>query len=282
MTETKTVRVLYEDAHLVIIEKPAGMLSQPGQGEAAECDDAVSYLLRRERERRHIPEGSDIVQKEPYIGVVHRLDRGVGGIMVYAKKPAAAAALSAAVSSRTMIKQYLCVTNGIPIEPRGEYRDLLYKDAKQNKVFIVDRARAGTKEAVLSYEVLKTAHVAGEDYALLLVTLGTGRSHQIRAQLSHHGTPIVADGKYGGRRPPRSAELLEFADDTALSPGEIALFSHRLAFAHPGNAQNRENGRGKRNGNGRKAKNAEPTARFADIDLTAEPDKTVIPWGFFT
>ncbi len=270
MTKEKNgVRILAEDAHLVIIEKPAGMLSQPGQGEAAECEDAVSYLVARERARRRIPEGSD-VERAPYIGVVHRLDRGVGGVMVYAKQPRAAAELSRQVATRAMTKEYLCVTNGIPAEAVGEYRDCLYKDAKQNKVFVVDRMRAGTKEAWLTYEVLETVRVEEEDYALLRVTLGTGRSHQIRAQLSHHGTPIVADGKYGGRRPPK--ELPLFADCTALLPGEIALFSHRLAFAHPGNAVPKGGGKGK----GTKHK-----PRFADVDCTALPDQTVIPWAFF-
>ncbi len=271
MNETETVRILYEDAHLVIIEKPAGMLSQSGQGETAEEDDVVSFLVRREREKRRLPEGSDLEQRAPYIGIVHRLDRGVGGIMVYAKKPQAAAVLSAMVGQRTMTKQYLCVTNGIPAQPSGTYCDLLYKDARQNKVFVVDRARAGTKEAILSYEVLDCADIDGEPYALLRVTLGTGRSHQIRAQLSHHGTPIVADGKYGGRRPAKTVPGFEMCD--ALPAGTIALFSHRLAFAHPGNAVPKRNGK--------KGKNEKRRDVFADIDLCVLPDQEVIPWAFF-
>ncbi|MBQ8576385.1 MAG: RluA family pseudouridine synthase [Clostridia bacterium] len=262
---TKTPEILYEDPHLVLVRKPAGWLSQPGKDGSADDCDLVSYLEEQERARRRIPVGSDVVLHDPYIGVVHRLDRGVGGVMVYVKKPRAAAVLSDMVQKRDMTKQYLCIVHGIPAEKEGEYRDYLFRDAKQNKVYVVDRVRNGVKEAVLSYRVLETVQRPdGETLSLLLVTLGTGRSHQIRAQLSHHGTPIVADGKYGGRRP----------GGITLDEGEIALYSHHLAFAHPANVPG---GSGKTKG--KKARTGKPA--FADIDCRVYPDAAVLPWGWF-
>ena len=185
------MKILYEDKHIVCVEKPVGVLSQSGAGDSA-LPDLVTLLTERE---------AALGNPEPYIGVVHRLDAGVGGAMVYAKKPYAAAALSEAIRGRDFTKEYLCVVSGRPQEDAGEYRDLLWKDAKANKVYVVDRTRNGVKEASLSYRVLQTVERDGEIYSLLRVTLGTGRSHQIRCQLSHHGTPILCDGKYGGHRP---------------------------------------------------------------------------------
>ncbi len=274
MNRTDEPQILYEDPYLTLAVKPALWLSQSGKDEAAGLPDMVSYLCARQRAARRVPEGSDVTSWEPYVGVVHRLDFGVGGLMVYAKKPRAAAVLSDAVATRTMTKQYLCVTNGVPAEPAGEYRDLLYKDAKQNKVYVVDTPRVGVKEAVLSYEVLAQTAINGELYALLRVTLGTGRSHQIRAQLSHHGTPIVGDGKYGGRR--MTADDASAVGAILPAHGELALFSHRLAFSHPANAEKTK--KNIRHGGKRTAK----SETYADIDLTVYPDAETLPWAYFS
>lgn len=284
--------ILYEDAYLAVVKKPAGWLSQSsadmpradekGGVTAADSRDMTAWLTEHERQMSKHPEGSDVYAHDPYIGVVHRLDRGVGGVMVYAKKPRAAAVLSDAVQKREMVKQYLCVVSGIPNEHEGAYRDLLYKDAKQNKVYVVDRMRTGVKEAYLTYQVRQTCTVDGEDYALLLVTLGTGRSHQIRAQLSAHGTPIVGDGKYGGHRPDALKGKVRdgdgIADTYALGEGEIALFSHRLAFAHPGNAPvGTKTGRQKKKRKGTQ----NDAVRYRDIDISCMPDARCLPWGWF-
>ncbi len=252
------MKILYEDKHIVCVEKPVGMLSQSGAGDTA-LSDLVSHLTEREAQNGN---------PEPYIGVVHRLDAGVGGAMVYAKKPYAAAALSEAIRGRDFTKEYLCVVSGRPMEDAGEYRDLLWKDAKANKVYVVDRTRNGVKEALLSYRVLQTVERDGEVYSLLRVTLGTGRSHQIRCQLSHHGTPILCDGKYGGHRP---------AD---VSMAGIALWSYHLAFVHPANMSKAESNQEKPL-SARMQKRQAKKPVFENPDIVCLPDWNVVPWGWF-
>ena len=108
--------ILFEDKHIICIRKPVGVLSQSGADITA-MDDLITVLSERERSRGNA---------EPYIGVVHRLDAGVGGAMVYAKKPYTAAALSEAIRSRDFVKEYLCVVSGTPAQESGEYRDLMW------------------------------------------------------------------------------------------------------------------------------------------------------------
>lgn len=143
---------------------------------------------------------------------VHRLDTGVGGVMVYAKTGAAAARLSGCISTGGFVKEYLAVVSGRPVEPRGLMHDLLFKDQAKNKSYVVKRMRRGVREAELEYETLET----GPDTALLRLRLHTGRSHQIRVQLASRAMPILGDMKYGGVR-----------------GGGIALFACRLCFPHP-------------------------------------------------
>jgi 23S rRNA pseudouridine1911/1915/1917 synthase len=201
------IEILYEDQFLLVCLKPAGVLSQPdvtGSGE-----DMLSLLHDQLKAR----DGG-----EPYIGLVHRLDRGVGGVMVFAKRQDVAGALSTAVANRTLIKQYLAVVHGRPSEDRGVMKDYLYKDAAKNKTFVVERQRKGVKEASLAYAALATRRdtPAGE-CSLLQIRLHTGRTHQIRVQCASRGLPLIGDGKYGAR-------------DHGLP---IGLWSYRLTFAHP-------------------------------------------------
>ena len=201
------IDILYEDQFLLVCLKPAGVLSQPdvtGSGE-----DMLSLLHDQLKAR----DGG-----EPYIGLVHRLDRGVGGVMVFAKRQDVAGALSTAGANRTLVKHYLAVVHGRPSEDRGVMKDYLYKDAAKNKTFVVERQRKGVKEASLAYAALATQDdtPAGE-CSLLQIRLHTGRTHQIRVQCASRGLPLIGDGKYGAR-------------DHGLP---IGLWSYRLTFAHP-------------------------------------------------
>ena len=139
---------------------------------------------------------------------VHRLDKNVGGVMVYARHSAAAAALSRVIQEGTMIKEYVALVHGAPPES-GDWTDLLWKDSNKNKVFVVKRERRGVKKARLEFVRLTEG-----DTSLVRIRLHTGRSHQIRVQFASRGFPLVGDHKYGAR------------DD---SPAPF-LFSCRLSF----------------------------------------------------
>jgi 23S rRNA pseudouridine1911/1915/1917 synthase len=132
---------------------------------------------------------------------VHRLDQNVGGVMIFARTKQAAALLTKAIQEGAMVKEYVARVHGTPPES-GDWEDLLWKDSKKNKVFVVNRQRAGVKKARLEYRV-----IALEENSLVRVRLHTGRSHQIRVQFSSRGFPLVGDHKYGSRDP-RTAPML--------------------------------------------------------------------------
>ena len=174
------MNILFEDQHIVVCVKPVGIDSE-----------------------HELPEmlGGGIF-------TVHRLDKNVGGVMVYAKTKAAAAALSKAIQDGAMIKEYVALVHGTPPET-GDWTDLLFKDSSKNKVFVVKKERKGVKKARLEFSRLSKS-----DPALVRIRLHTGRSHQIRVQFSSRGYPLIGDHKYGAR------------DD---SPAPM-LFSCRLTF----------------------------------------------------
>lgn len=146
------------------------------------------------------------------IFTLHRLDKNVGGVMVYARTKAAAAALSKVIAQGEMVKEYVAMVHGTP-PPEGDWEDLLFKNSRKNKVFVVKRQRTGVKAARLSYRCTK----AGEQ-SLVRIRLYTGRSHQIRVQFSSRGYPLVGDHKYGSR-------------DAATEP---MLFSCCITFLYKG------------------------------------------------
>ena len=180
------MEILYSDRDLAVCVKPVGLDSE------AEVPMALQTAL-----------GGEIFP-------LHRLDKNVGGVMVYARTKTAAAALSKAIQNGEMVKEYVAKVHGNPPD-EGILTDLLFKDSRKNKVFVVKKARAGVKEAKLQYRHLGDG--------LVHVRLFTGRSHQIRVQFSSRGFPLVGDHKYGSR-----------AEKTAPM-----LFSCRITFPYKGN-----------------------------------------------
>ena len=161
--------VLFSDQDLAVCIKPVGL-------------DSETEVLEALKEQL----GGEIYP-------IHRLDKNVGGVMVYARNKKAAATLSKIVQEGNMVKEYLAMVHGTPPET-GDWEDLLWKDSRQNKAFVVKRQRAGVKKARLEYRVLQ----AGPE-SLVRIRLHTGRSHQIRVQFSSRGYPLVGDHKYGSR-----------------------------------------------------------------------------------
>ena len=163
------MKLLHTDRDFVVCVKPVGLDSE------MEVPAKLKELL-----------GGDIYP-------LHRLDKNVGGVMVYARTKQAAAALSKAIQEGHMVKQYVALVHGTPPET-GDWEDLLWKDSKKNKVFVVKRQRGGVKKARLEYRLLSP----GEN-SLVRIRLHTGRSHQIRVQFASRGFPLVGDHKYGSR-----------------------------------------------------------------------------------
>src|SRR6185312_745245 len=128
-----------------------------------------------------------------YLGLVHRLDRPVGGVMVFAKTSKAASRLSDILRRRELGRKYLAVVRGVPKKKKGVLEHYLYKDTKKNKVYTVSANHTSAKKAVLEYETISST----EQLSLLSIRLHTGRSHQIRVQLSASGFPLYGDQKYG-------------------------------------------------------------------------------------
>ena len=183
------MEILYSDKDFIICVKPVGL----------DAEHQLPDALKREF-------GGEIF-------TLHRLDLNVGGVMVYARTKGAAAALSRAIQEGTMVKEYVAKVHGQP-PVEGDWSDLLWKDAKKNKVFVVKRERGGVKKARLEYRRLST----DADTSLVRIRLHTGRSHQIRVQFASRGFPLVGDHKYGSR-------------DAATAP---ALFSCCLTFPYKG------------------------------------------------
>ncbi|MBQ7335951.1 MAG: RluA family pseudouridine synthase [Clostridia bacterium] len=193
------MNILYQDSDLIVCIKPPDTVSENTPSKSGLAD-----LLT--------------AQTGGYVGVVHRLDRGVGGVTVYAASPFAAAKLSTAIQAHQVQKQYLAAVHGTMPSPQDSLRDLLFHDRRQNKTFVVSRARAGVKEALLDYQTLQILQTEPHGIlSLLRVTLHTGRTHQIRVQFASRGHALLGDGKYGasGDRCP------------------IALFASQLSFPHP-------------------------------------------------
>jgi 23S rRNA pseudouridine1911/1915/1917 synthase len=200
--------ILYEDESIIVCEKPAGV---PAQSDKTFSEDMVSGLKNYLTEQK----------KEPYIGLVHRLDRPVEGVMVFAKTPFAAKELSKQAADGRMKKYYLAVVCGKPEKNSGEFVDYLIRDGRTNKSSVVKKEIAGAKRAELKYQLYDTVNLDGETLSLVKIQLITGRHHQIRVQFANRGLPLFGDTKYN----------TAFAEKEGWF--QIGLCAYKLEFFHP-------------------------------------------------
>ncbi len=200
------IEILHKNKDFIVCVKPQGI---PSQSDTTDSEDMTSLL------RSHLKENGESND----IFVIHRLDRGTGGLILYARNKSAAAELSRLVAEKDGFeKHYLAVIPGVPEKESGNMTDYLFKDSAQKKAFVVKGERKGVKLASLDYEVAKTIECEEKIFSLIKIKLNTGRFHQIRAQLSSRGMPIYADGKYGSRE----------------KAPYFALWANKIAFTYKG------------------------------------------------
>ena len=193
------MEILYSDKDMIACIKPVGMDSE---------HDVPTALQE---------------QFDGELFTVHRLDLNVGGVMVYARTKQAAATLSKVIQEGAMVKEYVAMVHGVPPE-MGDWEDLLWKDSRKNKVFVVERQRSGVKKARLEYSRVAVNGADDEVTSLVRIRLHTGRSHQIRVQFASRKYPLVGDHKYGAR-------------DSVKEP---MLFSCKITFPYKGNLRSFE------------------------------------------
>ena len=197
------IDVIYEDNHLLVVKKPINILSQ---GDNTNDLDMVNLLKRYLKEKYNKP-------GNVFVGLIHRLDRPVGGIMVFAKTSKCASRLSEQVRNKTIKKTYKAVIHKTMDKKEGTLKDYLYKNKTTNMVSVVTKNHKEAKDAVLDYKTL----ASNDEFSLVEIDLHTGRPHQIRVQFSSRNHPLYGDQRYGNRK-----------------VGEqIALWSYKLEFNHP-------------------------------------------------
>lgn len=191
------INILYEDNHLLVVEKPVGVLSQ---ADSSNTLDMLTILKKYIKEKYNKP-------GNVYLGLVHRLDKNVGGVMVFAKTSKAAKRLSEEIRNKKVKKTYLAICKGI-IKEDGKYEDYLEREEYRSKISTKEKGKIAT----LTYKVLDTK----ENETLVKINLETGRHHQIRVQFSSHNYPLLGDDKYGTK-----------------GKYEVALYAYKLSFYHP-------------------------------------------------
>ncbi len=199
------LKVLFEDNHIIVVEKKPNI---PSQADKTGDEDMLTMVKQYIKETYDKP-------GNVYLGLVHRLDRPVGGIMIFAKTSKAASRLSNQVREKVFKKKYLAVVDGKISQKQGTLEDYLYKDERNNTSKVVDKDKKNAKLAKLDYQVLKYNEV--KDLSLLEINLHTGRHHQIRVQLANFGHSIFGDQKYGTRGKGK----------------QIALWAYQLTIVHP-------------------------------------------------
>lgn len=206
------LKILFEDKHIIVVEKPPKI---PSQSDKTQDKDMMGII------KEHLIAANKLA-KEPYLGLIHRLDRPVGGVMVFAKTEFANSKLCEEIRLKRFKKQYLAVVCGKPEANAAKLIDYLVKLRTVNMSKISTKENKNAKEAVLSYEVIKSFET--EEFGLLTllrIELETGRHHQIRVQLSNAGVPIWGDNKY-------NEKFVKMKNWT-----QIALWAAKVSFKHP-------------------------------------------------
>ncbi len=189
------MEILFEDEFIIVCIKPVGIISQ------SDSKGGDSMIKRLEEHTKNA------------VYPLHRLDKEVGGIMVFAKTQKSAAILSTDIQNHNFKKEYLALVHGKPENDFGKMRDWLFKDSKKNKSYVVKRQRKGVKEALLEYKLISCKN----GLSLVQILLHTGRTHQIRVQFASRKMSLVGDKKYGGNDQFKT----------------IGLWSYRITFTHP-------------------------------------------------
>ena len=215
--------IIFEDENMIAVYKPAGIATQTARiGQRDMVSELKNYLAGKTEYKG---------KGEPYLGIVHRLDQPVSGIIVFAKTKLAAAELTRQITTGQMQKYYYAVICGTSTAPWGRLENYIYKDVKTNRSLIVAEGFPDAKIAILDYKLIKTLMVLGEaeflsqEVSLMEIKLITGRHHQIRAQMSHADMPLLGDSKYGS---PESKDLSQEAGCR-----NVALCAYKLVLNHP-------------------------------------------------
>lgn len=215
--------ILYEDKDILVARKPAGLAVQSARVGSQDMESELKNYLAR-----HSGDGRMGRTETPYLGIVHRLDQPVEGVLVFGRNKKAAAALSSQIRNRIFCKEYLAVVTGCPAKEEGVLENLLVKEGGRAKVYAArpeGKIPEGARTARLSYRTEQRAKTAAGEISLIRIWLETGRFHQIRAQFACAGFPILGDAGYGNGQSARMAEELGIRF--------TALCACRLRFCHP-------------------------------------------------
>ena len=199
------MKIIYEDNHIIVVEKPVNI---PSQADKTGDEDMLTLVKKYIKEKYNKP-------GEVYLGLVHRLDRPTGGVMVFAKTSKAASRLSEQVRNKDFIKKYLCIIDGKMEKEEDTLKDYLYKNEKNNMSRIAKPNEKNAKEAILDYKIIKYNEEINLSVAEIL--LHTGRHHQIRVQFSSRNHSLYGDQKYGTRGRGK----------------QLALWAYSLSILHP-------------------------------------------------
>ena len=199
------MQILYEDNHIIVVSKTSGEIVQGDKtGDKTLCDSVKEYIKEKYAKPGNV-----------FLGIAHRLDRPVSGIVIFAKTSKALSRLNNMFRDGEVHKLYWAITQNMPQKEEDTLTHWIVRNEKQNKSYAYDREKPGSKKAMLHYKVISSS----DNYTLLAVNLMTGRHHQIRCQLSAIGCPIKGDLKYGSRR--------------SNNDGSISLHARKVEFVHP-------------------------------------------------